>query len=279
MSDAPRIALHQLPLRRYVAALPMLLACGAPEPGRSRSEPELLRLIATDLAFAAPAAVEAGWTRVRLVNKGQVWHAAVLSRLPDSATAATYMAEARAGVKFPVGAADVGGPGQTAAGDSSEVVLRLQPGRYAIVCWSDNHVMAGMIVELTVSAAADAEPEMPKLAASDTVLLEDFRFVHRAPFRSGQQNLLIRNTGQRPHNLQLYKFAPGRTLADFGAWRRTREGPPPALPMGGMETMVAGQEGWLALTLSPGRYFIACGTPEGDVIHAQMGMREEFEIS
>ena len=42
--------------------------------------------------------------------------------------------------------------------------------------------------------------------------------------------------------------------------------------------MAPGGEGWIPLTLPSGRYFMACGTPEGDRIHAQLGMLEEFEV-
>jgi hypothetical protein len=43
--------------------------------------------------------------------------------------------------------------------------------------------------------------------------------------------------------------------------------------------MESGRETWATLTLPPGHYFMACGVPEGDQIHAQLGMLEEFTIS
>ena len=267
-----------------LAVLCLLPACSTsgsdatPESARPRETP-VLRLVATDMKFDAPTTIPAGLTRVRLVNQGQVWHAALVTRLPDSANVEDYLAEAREGKSFPVSATDVGGPGQTAVGDSSEVVLPLEPGRYAVVCWSDDHVKSGMIAPLVVEATGADSARAPEAPAADAELsLQDFRFVHAAPFRSGPQVLRVRNEGVRPHNVQLYRLEPGRTLRDFGAWRASRTGPPPAVPVGGMDTMAPGKEGWLPLTLEPGRYFIACGTPEGDVIHAQMGMIEEFEV-
>ena len=266
-------------MERFLLSLCLLAACSPQPSGGGEREPQLLRLVATDLAFEAPVTVASGLTRVRLVNHGRVWHAALISRLPEGAGVANYLSEARSEEAFPVQAIDIGGPGQTAAADSSEVVLHLPPGRYAIVCWSDDHVKSGMIVPLTVTGSSGPGGAASFNGSDGTVVLQDFRFVHTAPFRRGPQILRVRNEGQRPHNLQLYRLHPGRTLRDFSAWYRSRQGTPPAVPMGGMETMASGREGWLLLNLPPGRYFIACGTPEGDVIHAQMGMIEEFDIS
>jgi uncharacterized cupredoxin-like copper-binding protein len=262
---------------QFVMALSLVSACASRESGENTERPHLIRLVASDLRFAAPDTIPAGLTRLRLVNTGQAWHEALITRLPDSATAETYAAGARAGDAFPVSAVDVGGPGQIAAGDSSEVVLNLPPGRYAIVCWSDNHVKAGMIVPLVVSATETiATGTAP--AAEAEVKLEEYRFTHTTPFRNGRQIVQVKNTGQRPHNLQIYRLESGKTLADFGAWFASRQGAPPAVPVGGMSTMAPGTEAWMHLALEPGRYFIACGTLEGGKIHAQLGMIEEFEI-
>ena len=42
--------------------------------------------------------------------------------------------------------------------------------------------------------------------------------------------------------------------------------------------MRPGHEAWVTMTIAPGRYFTSCATSEGDKIHAQLGMIEEFEI-
>lgn len=267
-------------LDRLVPGAVLLIAACAPQERDTAAESErLLRLVATDFTFAAPESIPAGLTRVRLVNEGHVGHAALVTHLPEGSSTDAYLADARAGAPFPVAATDIGGPGETAAADSSDVILHLTPGRYAIVCWSDDHVKAGMIAPLTVVATGDGEErvEAPP-AANVEVLFKDYTFEHATPFQTGRQVLKVRNVGEHPHNLQLYRFEPGKTLQDFAAWRRTRQGPPPATPLGGMDTMAPGREGWIVLTLVPGRYLMACGTPEGDVIHAQLGMLDEFEL-
>lgn len=266
-------------MRSIHLALPLFVvsACTPRESTDGPEGPRLIRLVASDLRFAAPDTIRAGLTRLRLVNDGRVWHEALITRLPNGATVETYLAGARAGDAFPVSAVDVGGPGQIAAGDSSEVVLDLTPGRYAIVCWSDNHVKEGMIVPLVVSATeAVSAAALPTAVAE--VKLEEYRFTHTAPFRNGPQVVHVKNVGQRPHNLQLYRLDQGKTLRDFGAWFATRQGAPPAVPVGGISTMAPNTEGWMHLDLEPGRYFIACGTLEDGKIHAQLGMIEEFAV-
>jgi uncharacterized cupredoxin-like copper-binding protein len=246
-------------------------ACQAPR------APAPLRLIASDNAFEVPARVRGGLVTVRLVNQGHSWHEALIVALADSASVATYLDAAKAGSDFPAGASDVSGPGIVGPGDSSEVVLRLAPGRYAVVCWTDNHVKAGMIAALEVTGSSPPSPGAP--AAETELGLLDFHFDLSQPLRAGRQVIQIANRGKRTHEVAVYRLAEGRTVADFGAWLATRDGAPPAWPVGGAASMESGRETWATLTLPPGHYFMACGVPEGDQIHAQLGMLEEFTIS
>ena len=183
----------------------------------------------------------------------------------------------------------MGGPGKVATGDSSEVVIALEPGQYAIVCWSDNHVKSGMLssvlitVDSSASEATDGAKPASGPAPTGEVQLEDFKITHdSATYRLGANVLRVRNTGQRPHDLTFYRLEEGKTLRDFGVWYATREGPAPVTPVGGMVTLAPGREGLVSLNLPPGHYFAGCGTPEegpeGVRLHFQMGMYEEFEI-
>ena len=279
-----------------VVAVVSVIGCASGESDGAARELPLLRLEARDFSFTAPAEAPAGLTRIRLVNRGPAWHEALVTRLPDGVTAEAYLTSARAGEAFPVGALDVGGPGKVAAGDSSDVVIALEPGRYAIVCWSDNHVKAGMIAAVTITVPKKpnraSDPQRAATAAMDTtgapvafgeIRLEDFRISHDSgAYRAGANVLRVRNTGQRPHDLTFYRLEPGRTARDFGVWYATRQGAPPAVPVGGMVTLAPGRDGWAEFDLAPGRYLAACGTPEpgpsGVQLHAQMGMVEVFEI-
>jgi len=236
----------------------------------------LVRLIATDLMYAAPAEVAPGLTHVRLVNDGKVSHEASIVRLDAGATVESYLTEARAGKDWPDNTVEMGGPGLVIPGDSSEVVLDLRPGRYAILCWADKHVLAGMIQLLTVTGTAAAAVAPPPTAIE--IALKEFTFDFSGSLRAGSQVVKLSNVGAKPHEFVVFRFQEGKTLQDFGAWFATREGDPPAYPVGGATSMAPGREVWLSLTLPPGRYFVACGVPEGDTIHASLGMLNEFEI-
>lgn len=262
-----------------VLLLLLVGACAAADSRAEVSPPPLVRVVATGMTFTAPSRIDGGRVRVRLVNEGEAWHEVLITRLPPGTSVQDYLAGARAGEDFPAAAVDHGGPGIVAPGDSSEVVLDLAAGEYAIVCWTDNHVMAGMIAPLAVSNGPAEAADVPQQPVADgAIALQEFAFAHAEPLRPGPQLVRVRNEGQRPHDLALYRLAPGRTLQDFGVWYATREGPAPATPIGGTSTLAPGRTVWLPLSLTPGHYFMACGTPEGDQIHAQLGMIEEFEI-
>lgn len=287
---------------RMVGTLALIGVSIACDSGRADDAPRalpLLRLEARDFTFSAPSRSTVGLTRVRLVNHGPSWHEALVTRLPEGVTPEAYLEEARAGKAFPVGARDMGGPGKVAAGDSSEVVLALEPGRYAIVCWADDHVKAGMLSAVIISVG-DSAVANDKTGGANTsadvaieasgaptptgdVRLEEFKIVHDSgTYRRGANVLRVRNTGQRPHDLTFYRLADGKSARDFGVWYATREGPAPAVPVGGIVTLAPGREGLVELDLPPGRYFAGCGTPEdgpnGVTLHIRMGMVEVFEI-
>ena len=270
------------------AALLLAAGCGG-DPNSAATELPLVRLEAHDFAFRTPSPIPAGLTRVRLVNNGPGWHEAAIARLPDGETEASYLAAARTGNPFPVGAVDFGGPGKVAANDSSDVVVDLEPGRYVVVCWHDAHVKSGMIASMVIqvgderSTVASRGDSAVLPTATGEIALEDMRFTH-APdtYRVGRNVLRIRNAGQRPHDMTIYRLHPGRTVPEFAAWYGSRQGEPPAIPVGGMVTLAPGKEGLAEIDLEPGSYFVACGTPEqtpeGIKIHAQMGMAEVFEL-
>jgi uncharacterized cupredoxin-like copper-binding protein len=277
------------PFVRLASLALLAAACRGDRTRQRLVELPIVRLEARDLAFTTPAEIPAGLTRVRLVNRGLAWHEANIARLPDGETEASYLAAVRAGDAFPVGAIDFGGPGKVAANDSSDVVIDLQPGRYVVVCWHDDHAKSGMIASMIISVADTGSAVDTRRDSTDVpvttgeVALEDIRFTH-APdtYRRGRNVIRVRNTGQRPHDMTIYQMRPGRTVPEFSAWYRSRQGEPPALPIGGMVTLAPGKEGLVEIDLGPGSYFVACGTPEktpdGIRIHAQMGMAEAFDI-
>src|SRR2546422_1193405 len=125
----------------------------------------LLRVLASDYAYQAPAVFPAGNVRVRLVNVGQHPHHLVLSRMDDTLSLQQFFRDVlspqpRGGYR------DVGGPNMVAPGDSAEVWLTLTPGHYALSCWvfsrsGQPHIAKGMFGEVLLQPGRTSSAQMP----------------------------------------------------------------------------------------------------------------------
>lgn len=107
---------------------------------RSSSPPSPVTIGATEYGFALPDTLPAGSVRLRLVNRGREPHHAVLTRLEAGRTAA-----------------EPGALGTVMPGDSAEVVVTLEPGRYLVACYLESpdgvmHRARGMAREFEVAA-------------------------------------------------------------------------------------------------------------------------------
>jgi hypothetical protein len=258
-------------MRLLPLALTGLLACFS-----SRAEP-LLRLEAHNLRFAPPPLVPAGLTRVRLINRDPVWHEASLLRFTDSsATLAGYLAAARAGDEYPAFALDIGGISFLAPGDSADALVALPPGRYAVICWHRDHVLQGMGAEFEVRGASPQGKPTPPAAE---MALADFTIPVLAP-PAGRQLLHLTNAGPSEHELAILRLQPGKSAADFLAWRAAGEtGAPPARTIAGTAALRPGSEIWLDVPWEPGRYLLLCMLEDGTGrYHAELGMQRLIEI-
>lgn len=256
------------------AALAGLLpsACGGPPP------PKLLRLEARELRFKPPAEVPAGPVRVRLVNRDPVWHEASLLRFTDTTrTLDDYIAATRAGNEYPSFAEDVGGVSFLAPGDSAEVLVELQAGRYAVICWHADHVMQGMGASFTVTG--EVRPDAFRAGGAE-VRLADGEIPALAPVR-GRQVLHVINAGPAEHELAILRLEPGKTYADFMAWRAAGEtGTPPAYTVAGTAALAPGREIWVIVPWAAGRYVMVCLLEDSEGhFHADLGERQEFEVA
>ena len=247
--------------------LGVLLAC-------SRSEVTLLlRLEAQHLRFAPPSTVPAGLTRVRLVNRDPVWHEASIIRFTDSASSLqTYLDSAAAGNEYPSFAQDVGGVGFLAPGDSAEVILDLPAGRYAVVCWHRDHLLQGMGATFAVEGASPS-PSHPD-AATSQVTLSDYQVAFpRSP--AGERLLHVTNRGPSAHELAILELAPGRSYADFMAWRAAGEsGTPPGRTVAGTAALRPDGDIWVVLPRRTGRFLFFCLLEDSTgKYHADLGMQ------
>lgn len=226
-----------------------------------RADAPLLRVVAHDFSFEAPTTVPGGLVRIRLVNRGAHWHHALLVRL-DSTSAGGYLAAAQAGDSLPPGGEDVGGPPLVAAGDSSEVLLELQPGRYLLTCWTSggtgaSHIKAGMLRELTVGVPVDGGATPPP--ADVVIRMTDYAFAVAPVLTSGTREIRVENAGRSYHELDLVRLTPGSTSSTYWAWKGNHQvGPAPGTPVGGTSDFGTGGRAWFTATLLPGRYLLIC---------------------
>lgn len=248
----------------------------------STPDAPLFRVETRDHAFHAPGRAPAGLVRVRLVNRGAAWHEALIVRLEGEARrAATYVDSVRAGADFPGFATDLGGPGLTVPGDSTDLLVRLVPGRYALVCWFGDHVKLGMVHDFEVVPDPQGAPAAAEPAADVVVTMSDYAFRLSRPVTAGRHVMRVENRGPQPHELDFFRLLPGRTARDYLAWSAGgRKGPPPGLPIGGTLDFLPGHRVWLPVAFEPGRHFAVCHVPDAKDgrPHHDRGMVLEFDV-
>jgi hypothetical protein len=266
--------------RTFVALVTLLLAA---EPLRAQ---QVLELTAMDFAFRAPPRATAGLTTIRLRNTGAKLHHVQLFRLEQGKRLSDLfpVLYANKGIhNAPAWAVAAGGPSAALPGQSIEVTQRLEPGRYAVICWipapdGQLHFMKGMMAELEVTGPAPAQPE-PR--ASIRVALSEYRATFSTPLSAGTHTLRLENTGRQDHEFLLVRLKPGQSPEDVEHW--SGAGQTTAAPMEswvGLAGIRPGGVAWLTVTLTPGRYAVICLAPDerDGRPHLAHGFRQVIEI-
>ena len=249
--------------------------------------PATVTITTTDYAFTMPDTIVAGVTELQLVNAGREPHHAWIIRLDSAKTLKDVFAAMQAGGPPPKWAVDVGGP--NAGAPNSAAILDLKPGRYAVVCFIPSpdgkpHIMKGMAKEVIVTprrgaaAAREASPPMPR--PTTTMTLVDYGYQLSKPITSGRQVIRVVNGAEQPHEVFIGKLLDGKTPADFLAWERNPQGPPPLVPMGGTTGMATGEENTVIIDFTPGEYALFCFVPDmhDGKPHVAHGMVTQFSV-
>jgi uncharacterized cupredoxin-like copper-binding protein len=118
-------AMRRLP--RTLAALVLALALTAGACG-STEEPMELTVVGTEMAFDAPATVEAGDYVVVFENAGAIYHEVAIKDASGQVLRRT----------------------QAPAGGTSRMEVTLEPGTYELGCFEPGHYEGGMFRTLTV---------------------------------------------------------------------------------------------------------------------------------
>jgi hypothetical protein len=256
-------------------------------PTASASTPVPVTVTATDFKLEMPAKVAAGAVTLRLVNNGKELHQAQIVRLDQGKTLADFEQAMKHEGPPPSWVKFLGGPNGIAPGQEVTSTSTLTPGNYVALCLIPGtdgvpHLMKGMIqpFEVTGETAAGAAA-LP--VAGDTVRLSDYSFTSSRPLMAGPRTILVENTGAQPHELVLLRLAPGKTVEDFGKWATTggMQGPPPAMPLGGVGVIDPGGQGVFSAELAPGDYGLICFVPDAKdgKLHLMHGMIKQIKVS
>jgi hypothetical protein len=268
---------------------------------RSAVAPNVVSLTATEYAFGAPDTIPSGWTTFRLANHGGEIHYGHIVRLEGGRSVRdlvdAYAEAIRTSGPRPTWVTRFGGPGGTPPGGSSSVTQYLEPGSYVWICpvedGEGHPLFAKGEVKPFVVRAADArvEDRAAAPAASMGIRLLDFSFALDAPPTAGRHMVRVHNAGREPHDLVLFKLAPGksfealRTALNPERARRPESGeaPPPLESLvtgfGGIAVIAPGMEVFFQADLTPGEYVLACMTtaPDGQS-HIEHGMIQQVSV-
>lgn len=250
-----------------------------------------VEITGVDYSFEAPESIAGGLTRIEFTNGSEMEdHQAQLLKLNDGVTLEDLTAAESEEEIFALVTAK-GGPG-TAAGQTNENVLDLEPGQYAIVCFipspSDGipHVQKGMIAPLEVTEAPDEQPDVPD--ADVTIGLGNFTFDGVEPLTAGTVTLATINNGPQPHELAVFRLDEGLDVDGLVAILSTPpdpdapppEGPPPFAFVGQVAIMSLGGSGQTTIDMAAGTYAFLCFVtdPETEAPHFVIGMAAEVLV-
>lgn len=192
------------------------------------------------------------------------------------------------------GAQTLGGPGFTAAGNTSETTVNLAPGEYMVECYVKNeeevfHSYIGMLTQFTVtgedSTAAVPEPT-GRVAISST---EGIQFDDELAGGDHVFEILFEDqttyAHMQGHNVQLVKLSDKEdrellnSLATWMDWRQpgslVNRAPEGATFMGGSMEMAGGSTAYFHTELEPGDYAWIAEVPNP----AEHNMLQTFTVA
>ncbi|HXE58531.1 MAG TPA: hypothetical protein VNK43_11075 [Gemmatimonadales bacterium] len=276
--------MKHIPLFALTAAA-ALAGCASERQTPSRPSMPTVTFTTSDFRFDGPTRVEAGVTTVRLVNQGPELHHVQLVRLEEDKRVGDLLETMKTPGMPPAWAVFVGGPNAVAPGDTTYSVQDLAPGRYATICIIPSkdgvpHFAKGMAGEFEVVPASGAGASEP---AADVVLeLFDYSFSFSQPITPGHRVIKAVNRGPQPHEVVVFKLAPGKTVHDVLAWIEGGEqGPPPAELLGGVVALSNGRHALFGADFTPGEYALVCFLPDvqDGKPHLAHGMVQQFTVA
>jgi len=262
-------------------------------PGSALAElgyPEL-HIVVTDAGFESPAEVQAGRTLIVLENQGAPDGPAKVTdinllQLPEGHTL-DDLNDAFATGEAPDWLNEIVSTGgfKVAAGETSYGVLDLTPGDWVLGAGDANPFVA-----LTVTESGSDQLDQPDSPADIVIDIQDTSLGLPAELSSDSLVWHVTNNGSQPHEIMLVKTPELLTVEQVITILTLPEGeaPPPGVPdpatlvypPDGMQTMSAGREIWVEMTLEPGYYVGLCVNADAETgaPHAALGEISIFTV-
>jgi hypothetical protein len=253
-------------------ALPVALAaaaCGGEQAAEetnlaSVAMPNVMNVVASEYAFAAPAQIPAGLTTIKLANRGTEYHHVQLIKLGEGKTLQDFLA-LPPDAPLPSWVSFAGGPNAVDPGGETSATSVLEPGRYAMLDWIPGpdgvpHMAKGMATELEVTGTVAADLVEP--SADLMITLVDYGYQVTTPISPGTHTVRVDNAGPQVHELTVLRLASGKSVDDLMGWLETMAGPPPAQALGGVTSIDVGQHAYFTATFEPGDYVLLCFVPD-----------------
>jgi hypothetical protein len=247
-------------------------------------QPSAVTFSVSDHAFDGPDAVSAGLTAIRLHNRGTEPHQVQLLRLTEGKTLHDLSDALRTSPgELPSWARPTGGPNGVEAGQTSEAILYLEPGLYALICaiptkGKQPHAALGMQKALRV---VEHIPAPPAFLGDIHIAMYEFEFVVVEPIRKGAHTFFVVNRGTQVHQLNLVRLEEDASAADvLAAYSRGTPASSPGKLLGGMAGLEPGGRGLFTASLEPGRYAMMClfPNPTSHENHSAKGMVLQFSV-
>ncbi|MES2304537.1 MAG: hypothetical protein V4558_03480 [Gemmatimonadota bacterium] len=230
-----------------------------------------------DFSFDAPATLPAGAVTFKGVNLGKNPHHGMLIKLAAGKSATDLVAALAKPGPPPTWATMLGGPQE-----GSEVTLNLAAGNYVWICMVPGpdgapHIAKGMMKPFTVTPSKAPAP-LP--TADLTASMADYTWTFSKPLTTGRHVVKFTTAPGQPHELVIWKLAPGKTVKDLAAWAEKLNGPPPAQVVGGVAPAQAGIDNYATLNLTAGSYALICFLPDAKdgKEHMKHGMVQELTL-
>jgi hypothetical protein len=145
------------------------------------------------------------------------------------------------------------------------------------------HAAKGMVRPLTVTAETGTPAAEP--GADITTSESDYKFDIPASIAAGNHTFKVVNSGPQPHEIELVRLAPGKTMKDFGefiekAYADKVDVPPRGDGIGGVSAIMPGATEYFTANVTPGNYVMLCFLPDAKdgKPHLEHGMVKEFTV-